>query len=115
MSSYESMKVGQLRALCKSRGLNSDGMTFTSSTHISLLERKEDLIAALFKSDAHSEPTLAGVESMKDASDEQILSAEDLKEIATLTDEMRHLRRQWLLQASRQTQFVHQGYGSSRK
>lgn len=115
MSSYESMKVGHIRALCKARGLISDGMSFTFFAHISMLGRKEELIAALLKSDAHSEPTPAGVESMKDASDEQILSAEDLKEIATLTDDMRHLRRQWLLQASRQTQFVHQGYGSSRK
>ena len=48
---------------------------------------------------------------------EPLLSPEELKELATITDEMRHLRRQWLLQVSRQpqTQFVHQGYGGSNR
>ena len=41
------------------------------------------------------------------------LNAEELRELATIVDEMKHLRRQWLSQVPRQGQgFVHQGYGS---
>lgn len=44
---------------------------------------------------------------------ESQLNAEELRELATVVDEMKHLRRQWLSQVPRQGQgFVHQGYGS---
>jgi hypothetical protein len=52
------------------------------------------------------------------------LSPDELRELATIADEMRHLRKQWILQASKSQSsnpvqssaaFVHQGYGTSRK
>ena len=112
-TNYEAMKVGQLRALCKLRGLSSD-------------ERKEDLIASLIKLDSNllvqtPSPDEPMIQAAINHTENQ-LTAEELREIATITDEMKHLRKQWLLQCSRQqtqqttsNSFVHQGYGTSRR
>ncbi len=109
---YEAMKVGQLRALCKLRGLNSD-------------ERKEELIASLIRSDnapvSDSIPGLAA--GQIEGNQDETLTEEEIREVAAIVDEMRHLRKQWLSQNVKQTanphggahSFVHQGYGTSRK
>lgn len=46
---------------------------------------------------------------------EHQLSPEELRELATIADEMRHLRRQWISQAGRPAagQFV--GYSNTRR
>jgi len=80
--------------------------------------RKDELIAALVRSDevlamASSQESVPRDPSQP-TSTEPPLSGEDLRELATIVDEMKHLRRQWLLQVPRQGQgFVHQGYGLS--
>jgi hypothetical protein len=78
MDAYDSVKVGQLRLLCKQRGLNPDG-------------KKEELVSRLMDSDATvSAPSPVPTAAVMD------LSAEDMKEIATVADEIRHIRRQWV-------------------
>ena len=100
----ESLKVGQLRLLCKQRGLPVEG-------------KKEELISRLletepqindmqlqawesqFAFDSHAAPANWQLPSLADPSHLPLppvdLSQEDLKEIATITDEIRHIRRQW--------------------
>jgi hypothetical protein len=85
----------------------------TSVFLFSPLDRKEQLIAALIKADAES-PEKSN-DTMSEEIQEKELSADELVQLSIITEEMRHLRRQWLLQSSRQGQFSHQGYGSSRK
>lgn len=64
------------------------------------VERKEDLIASLIQNDASmvvDEVSEAKVEFPAPPLDSQ-LSREDLRFLATITDEVRHLRKQWLSQ-----------------
>ena len=98
---YESLKVGQLRLLCKQRSLSGEG-------------KKEDLIFRLVESDnamkldslethqtvqqqtmfAASMPADNATTSAPNT--EPALSPEEMKEIATIADEIRHIRRQWV-------------------
>ena len=43
------------------------------------------------------------------------LTPEEMKEIATIVDEMRHLRKQWLSQTTKPTTTSNAPYGTSRK
>ena len=91
MDQYDSLKVGQLRLLCKQRNLSSDG-------------KKEELISRLVESDGtlitlssdDYVPVTVTSNSMDISTSEPVLSAEDMKEIATVADEIRHIRRQWV-------------------
>lgn len=111
---YEAMKVGQLRALCKLRGLNAD-------------DRKEELIASLIRSD--NIPMADSNQGPSSAPElppqEEQMSEEEMRELSHILEEMRHMRKQWMSQAMKQAglnhsgpnshSFVHQGYGTSRK
>ena len=87
---YESLKVGQLKAICKQRGLNAEG-------------KKEELISRLLEADnammisTESDPHHnLPIPQERPAFLLEPLSAEDMKEIATIADEIRHIRRQWV-------------------
>lgn len=86
---------------------------------VSCIGRKEDLISSLVRYDDEMTTTQTTTKDSNYRSEslaaERVLSSEELKELATIADEMKHLRRQWLLQIPRQQQgaFFHQGYGSS--
>jgi hypothetical protein len=115
------MKVAQLRSLCKTRGLESEGLSCPNNISRLYLGRKEDLIAELIRNDemialASSQDSNPRSQPGGMNSIEASLTPDELKELATIVDEMKHLRRQWLLQVPRQAQggqFVHQSYGSS--
>ena len=72
---YNSFKVGQLRLLCKQRNLSVEG-------------KKEDLIQRLINEESEDSPppTPIPLES---------ISPDIAKELATIADEMRHLRKIW--------------------
>lgn len=107
---YEAMKVGQLRALCKLRGLNAD-------------DRKEELIASLIRSDNSptSDENMGTASVTQEQDQDENLTEEEMREVTTIIDEMRHMRKQWVAQngkhggGSHAHSFVHQGYGTSRK
>ncbi len=68
------------------------------------LEKKEDLIAALKAADESQNVEMLDVSVNNTEDNTQatpVLSPEDLRELATIADEMRHLRKQWILQASK--------------
>jgi hypothetical protein len=82
---YESLKVGQLKQICKQRGLHAEG-------------KKEELIARLLEAD---NAMLISTEAAVLPQERPIcllepLSPEEMKEIATIADEIRHIRRQWV-------------------
>lgn len=79
---YVSSEVCQ-RKVC----VLSDGIKF--------LGKKEELIVRLVQSDelsakvGHSRP-------MTPQESQEFLSADEMRELATIADEMRHIRRQWV-------------------
>ena len=88
MADYESMKVAQLRALCQSRGIECDG-------------RKDELIALLQSRDDEAAVAASQDSNLIQSGSllmEPTWSSDDLRALATVADEMKHLRRQWLSQ-----------------
>jgi SAP domain len=75
-NSYATLKVGQLRQLCRQRGLVSDGT-------------KEEILARLQTQDSQTHE-----DSTRPSSPIDFLTSEEMKEIATIADEIRHIRRQ---------------------
>ena len=58
--------------------------------------KKEELVLRLIQSDEMSQAT--GQDKKRVVSSDQAdnLSTDDLRELATIADEMRHIRRQWV-------------------
>ena len=116
---YDAMKVGELRALCKARGIDSDRMFRYYSHFLIALEKKDDLIAALRAADSR----ILGTDSTNTQESEvslseqtqRTLTSEEMREIATIADEMRHLRKQWLSQTIKSATVSNVSYGTSRK
>ncbi len=76
------MKVAQLRLICKQRALSADG-------------KKEELIARLQQFDESAVDT--GMDVGVPATEPvDFLTPDELRELATIADEMRHIRRQWV-------------------
>jgi len=66
------------------------------------LEKKEDLIAALKAADStlsQDQPNNQPIVTEQQTLINRGHSPEELREIATIADEIRHLRKQWLSQA----------------
>ena len=64
--------------------------------------RKDELIAELIRCDGDTrKPIVPDASSHIASSIEPTLTSDELKELATISDEMRHLRRQWILQQPR--------------
>jgi hypothetical protein len=108
-TNYEAMKVGQLRALCKLRGINSD-------------DKKDELIAALIRSDAATvsgpmETADVAVEDHGDLNGEDDdMTADEVRELEAIMTEMRKMRKEALEDATNpkhSKRFVHKGYGTS--
>lgn len=100
---YDAMKVGELRALCKSRGIDSDRMLIQNSRLNMFIEKKEDLISALKGADSQINMDTSSTESQvlqSEAQNIRSFAPEELRELATIADEMRHLRKQWISQST---------------
>ena len=81
-SQYEIIKVGQLRLICKQRGLSAEG-------------KKEELIMRLVQNDKLS-ASVGHTTPITQQESQEFLSADEMRELATIADEMRHIRRQWV-------------------
>lgn len=79
---YDMMKVAQLRLLCKQRALSADG-------------KKEELVFRLQQFDT-SGLTSGEARTVTITQPELVLTSDELRELATIADEMRHIRRQWV-------------------
>jgi hypothetical protein len=67
-----------------------------------ILEKKDDLIAALRTADSDIKMDTTSTEPTVFASEAQNarnLTPDELRELATIADEMRHLRKQWIAQS----------------